>query len=75
MYLFAAGMKRSVQWASGTKVKQKERLVVKIKLLLAVFRLDGIMKGIIHRKSEYLETKKILDTIRNRIAEARTGTL
>ena len=45
----------------------------KIKMLLLVFQIDGILKGIIHRKSEYLETKKILYAIRNKILEARPG--
>jgi len=49
--------------------------MAKIKMLLMVFQLDGILKGTIHRKSEYLEAKKILDAIRNKIVEARTGSL
>jgi len=47
--------------------------MIKIKMLLMVFQLDGILKGTVLRKSEYLEMKKILDTIRNKITEARTG--
>ena len=49
--------------------------MIKIKMLLLVFQIEGILKGAIHRKSDYVEIKKILDAIRNKIAEARTGSL
>ena len=47
----------------------------KIKMLLLVFQLEGMLKGTVHRKSDYLELKKILDSIRNKIFEAKTGIL
>ena len=47
----------------------------KIKMLLLVSQIDGLLKTTVHRKSEYLEIKKILDSIRNKIAEARIGLL
>ena len=46
---------------------------MKIKMLLLVFQIEGILKGTVHRKSEYLEIKEILDSIRNKITEARIG--
>ena len=49
--------------------------MAKIKMLLILFQLEGILKGAVHRKSQYLEAKKILDAIRNKIIEARTGSL
>jgi hypothetical protein len=45
----------------------------KIKMLLLVFQIEGILKGTVHRKSEYLEIKKILENIRNKIFDARIG--
>jgi len=45
--------------------------MTKIKMLLLIFQIDGLLKGIIHRKSDYLEMKKILDSIRNKIFEAK----
>ena len=47
----------------------------KIKMLLLVFQIEGILKGMIPRKSEYLEMKKLLDTIRNRISDTKIGAL
>ena len=47
--------------------------MIKIKMLLLVFQIEGMLKGIIHRKSEYLELKKILDNMRNMIFEAKPG--
>ena len=47
----------------------------KIKMLLLVFQIEGMLKGKVHRKSEYLEMKKILDSVRNKIFEAKTGEL
>ena len=49
--------------------------MIKIKMLLLLFQMEGILKGAIHRRSDYLEIKKILDSIRNKIVEARTGSL
>jgi hypothetical protein len=43
----------------------------KIKMLLLVFQIEGLVKGIVYRKTDYLEAKKILDAIRNKIVEAR----
>jgi hypothetical protein len=43
----------------------------KIKMLLLVFQIEGLVKGIVYRKTDYLEAKKILDVIRNKIVEAR----
>jgi len=45
----------------------------KMKMILLIFQLDGMLKGIVYRKSDYLEIKKILDSIRNKIFEANTG--
>ena len=47
--------------------------MIKLRMLLLVFQIDGLLKETIHRKSEYLEVKKILDAIRNKIFESRTG--
>jgi len=47
----------------------------KIKMLLLVFQIEGLLKSAVHRKREYLETKKILEGIRNKIVEARIGLL
>ena len=49
--------------------------MIKIKMLLLVFQIEGLLKGTIPRKSNYLEMKKILDTIRNKIFETKTGVL
>ena len=49
--------------------------MTKIKMLLLVFQIEGILKGIVHRKSEYTEIKLILDSLRNKIADARIGLL
>ena len=49
--------------------------MIKIKMIFLIFQIDGILKNAIHRKSDYLEIKKILDDIRNKIIEARTGSL
>ena len=46
--------------------------MIKIKMLLLVLQIEGMIKGTVPRKSEYLEMKKILDSIRNKIFEART---
>ena len=45
--------------------------MTKIKMLLLVFQIDGLLKETILRKSEYTEVKKILDSIRNKIVEKR----
>jgi hypothetical protein len=45
--------------------------MTKIKMLLLVFQIEGILKGTVHRKSEYLGMKDILDSIRNKIFEAK----
>ena len=49
--------------------------MTKIKMMLLIFQIEGLLKGTVHRKSEYLEMKKILDNIRNKIFEANTGVL
>ena len=49
--------------------------MAKIKMLLLVFQIDGILKGSVPRKSDYLEMKKVLDSLRNKIFEAKTGML
>ena len=46
--------------------------MTKIRMLLLVLQIEGLLKGTIQRKSEYEETKKILDSIRNKIFEAKT---
>ena len=43
----------------------------KLKMILLIFQIEGMLKGTVQRKSEYLETKKILDSIRNKIFEAK----
>ena len=45
--------------------------MIKMKMLLLVFQIDGLLKGTVNRKTDYLEIKKILDTIRNKIHETR----
>lgn len=47
----------------------------KIKMLLLVFQIEGLLKGTVPRKTEYLEIKKILDSIRNKIVETRSSEL
>ena len=42
----------------------------KVKMMLLIFQLDTMLKGIAYRKSDYLELKGILDSIRNKIFEA-----
>ena len=49
--------------------------MIKVKMLLLVFQLEGLLKGTVVRKSEYLEMKKILDTIRNKIFESKASVL
>ena len=49
--------------------------MVKVKMLLLVFQIDKMLKEKVHRKSEYLEIKKILDSIRDKIAGAKTEIL
>ncbi|MDR0497679.1 MAG: hypothetical protein LBH42_08705 [Treponema sp.] len=49
--------------------------MAKIKMLLLLFQIDMMLKGTVHRKSEYLEMKGILDKVRYRIFEAKTGIL
>ena len=46
--------------------------MIKIKMLLLAFQINGMLKEKILRKSKYLEIKKILDSIINKIAEAKT---
>ena len=43
----------------------------KIKMLLLVFQIEKILKEMVPRKSEYLEIKKILDSITDKIARAK----
>ena len=45
--------------------------MAKIKMLLLVFQIEGLLKGSVPRKSDYLEMKEMLDSIRNRIFEAK----
>ena len=47
--------------------------MIKVKMLLMVFQIDRMLKETVHRKSEYLEIKKILDSITDKIARAKTG--
>ena len=49
--------------------------MTKIKMLLLVFQIDGMLKETVHRKSEYLEIKKILDSIMNKVVEAKPDIL
>ena len=44
--------------------------MTKIKMLLMVFRIEGMLKGAVHRKSDFIEMKKVLDSIRNKIFES-----
>ena len=48
--------------------------MIKIRMLLLVFQIEGLLKGTVLRKSEYLEVKKLLDTIRNKILETKIET-
>ena len=45
--------------------------MIKIKMLLLAFQIDKMLKETVPRKSEYLEIKKILDSIINKIAEVK----
>ena len=49
--------------------------MIKIKMLLLVFHIDRMLKEAVPRKSEYLEIKKSLDSITDKIARAKTGIL
>ena len=49
--------------------------MTKIKMILLIVQIEGILKGTVHRKSEYLEIKIILEDIRNKIFESKTGVL
>ena len=49
--------------------------MTKIKMLLLIIQIEGLLKNTVHRKSEYLEMKKILESIRNKIFESKTGVL
>ena len=49
--------------------------MIKIKMLLLVFQIDRMLKETVPWKSEYLEIKKILDSITDKIAGAKTGIL
>ena len=48
--------------------------MVKIKMLLLMFQIEGLLKETVLRKSKYLEVKELLDTIRDKIFETRTET-
>ena len=43
----------------------------KIKMLLLVYQIEGMLKGTIQRKRDFLEVKKILDMIRDKIFDTR----
>ncbi|GHU76994.1 hypothetical protein FACS189461_5150 [Spirochaetia bacterium] len=43
----------------------------KIKMLLLVFQIEGLLKKSVSRKSDFNEMKGLLDIIRNKILEAR----
>ena len=47
----------------------------KIKMVLLVLQIEGLLKGIVHRKGDFMEMKKILDDIRNQIIDEKTGVL
>ncbi|MCL2834504.1 MAG: hypothetical protein FWD78_15135 [Treponema sp.] len=47
----------------------------KMKMLLLIFQLDGLLKGTVYRKSDYLEIKQILDSIRNKLFESKNTIL
>ncbi|MCL1928052.1 MAG: hypothetical protein FWG07_04575 [Treponema sp.] len=49
--------------------------MIKIKMLLLVFQIEMTLKETVPRKSEYLKIKKILDSITDKIAGAKTGIL
>ena len=44
-------------------------------MILLIFQIEGMLKNTVQRKSAYLETKKILENIRNKIFESNTGVL
>ena len=46
--------------------------MIKIKMLLLIFQIERLLKETVHRKSDYLEIKKNLDLIRNKIFETKT---
>ena len=48
--------------------------MIKIRMLLLVFQIEGLLKETIPRESDYLEVKKLLDRIRNKIFETKTET-
>ena len=45
--------------------------MAKIKMMLLVHQIEGMLKETIRRKSDFLEVKKILDSIRDKIFEER----
>jgi hypothetical protein len=45
--------------------------MTKIKMLLLIFQIDGLLKRTVLRKNEYLRMKKILDLARNKIFETK----
>ena len=45
--------------------------MIKVKMLLLVFQIGEMLKGTVPRKSDFLEVKKILDSVRDKIFEAR----
>lgn len=47
--------------------------MAKIKMLLLVFQIEGMLKKSVSRKSEYTEMKQLLDVVRNKIIDARIG--
>jgi len=49
--------------------------MTKIKMMLLITQIEELLKGTVHRKSDYLEMKKILDNIRNKVFESRTEEL
>ena len=49
--------------------------MIKVKMLLLVFQIERMLKRMVPRESKYQELKKILDSITNKIAGAKTEIL
>ena len=45
----------------------------KMQMLLLIYQIDGLLKNSITRKRDYLEIKKILDTLRNKVFSENSG--
>ena len=63
--------------AFGTKNNYCRKVIVmiKVKMLLLVFQIERMLKRMVPRESKYQEVKKILDSITNKIAGAKTEIL